>query len=83
MCTLPVAGASDATSALTGPVLQRPAVMTSTAATVAAGRKALLVRRQVGADLGAPIDLMFILLPSRWAPQTEWVERDCQYSRRL
>lgn len=82
MCTRPVAGARDATSALTGLVLQSPAAMTSTLATVAAGIRAVVARRQEATDLGAPIDLMFICyLPG--GPDNDAVERDCPCSRRL
>ena len=59
MCTLPVAGAIEVSSALTGPVLHKPAAMTSTPATVALVMKALAARRRGVVELGVPIDLMF------------------------
>jgi hypothetical protein len=59
MCTLPVAGAIEVSSALTGPVLHSPAAMTSTPATVALVIKALAARRRGVVELGVPIDLMF------------------------
>jgi hypothetical protein len=81
MCTLPVAGAIEASSALTGPLLHRPAATTSTPATVALVRKALVARRRGVVELGVPIDLMFLRhLPG--GPANDLVDSDCQYSRR-
>jgi hypothetical protein len=60
MCTLPIAGATEVGSALTGPVPQSPAAMASTAATLAEVRKALVARRRDVLELGFPIDLMFL-----------------------
>jgi hypothetical protein len=60
MCTLPVAGAIEVKSALTGPVVHRPAAMTSTPATLALVRKALVALRRDVVELSVPIDLMFL-----------------------
>ena len=80
MCTLPVAGAIEVSSALAGPVLHSPAAMTSTPATVALVRKALATRRRGVVELGVPIDLMFrCYLPGG---PNDLVERDCHYCRR-
>jgi hypothetical protein len=59
MCTLPVAGAIDVRSVLTGAVLQRHAAKTTTLAAVAVVGRDLAARRQGPADLVAPIDLIF------------------------
>jgi hypothetical protein len=78
MCTLPVAGATEVSSALTGPVLQRPAATTSTPATAALVRKVLVARRRDLFGLDVPIDLMFVrYLPG--GPANDLVDLCCQY----
>jgi hypothetical protein len=77
MCTLPLAGAVEVSSALTGPVPQRPAATTSTPATVALVSRGLVARRRDVFDLGAPIDLMFVChLPG--GPANDLVDLYCQ-----